>query len=383
MVLLAVRCRSGPRTQVAPVSLEGRGATARPTEPTDLPSQRRLVGVDVARCLAVLGMFTAHVGSATESFWTATGWLQVADGRSAATFAFLAGVSLGLLTGGADPVSGRDLHRARVRVLVRCALLWVVGAAMIALDTPVAVILPSYAVMLATATVALRLDPRLLLLAAALAAALGPLVIFAVRSVVPSGGQLARQPVDVLVGEHYPAAVWIAYVLAGLAVVRLDLRRPGRPRQLVLLGSVVAVGGYGAAAVATRAVGGPITADLLTAAPHSDTTLEVLGNTGVALAVLGLCLLVAPRAPRAVAPFAATGALALTVYCGHLVAIAVLGDDVVWSPTNTGLLGFVAITLAAATLWRATLGRGPLERVLHEVSTRTARLVVPPRTPAP
>ena len=68
----------------------------------------RLVGVDVARCLALLGMVATHVlaerdpdGSLTTAQW-------LAGGRASALFAVLAGVSLALMTGRSTPVRGPE-----------------------------------------------------------------------------------------------------------------------------------------------------------------------------------------------------------------------------------------------------------------------------------
>ena len=65
---------------------------------------RRLVGLDVARCLALLGMVAAHVldERSPDGTLTRTSWLV--DGRASALFAVLAGVSLVLM------------HRAHVHV---------------------------------------------------------------------------------------------------------------------------------------------------------------------------------------------------------------------------------------------------------------------------
>ncbi|BDZ43068.1 hypothetical protein GCM10025865_23670 [Paraoerskovia sediminicola] len=61
----------------------------------------RLVGLDVARGLAVLGMFAAHVGVVEGA--RGAGWLTIADGRSSILFAVVAGISIALVTGGAAP----------------------------------------------------------------------------------------------------------------------------------------------------------------------------------------------------------------------------------------------------------------------------------------
>jgi uncharacterized membrane protein YeiB len=124
----------------------------------------------------------------------------------------------------------------------------------------------------------------------------------------------------------------------------------------------------------------------VTTEPHSSAPLEVVANTGVGLAVLALCLLLADAAPRLVAPVAATGALALTAYTGQLVAIAVLGTSVVWEPDARTWLVFGVVTVGACWLWHAAFGRGPLERALHTLAARASDVapdeLPPARTPA-
>lgn len=349
--------------------------TARP-----VPGRRpRVVGVDVARGLAVLGMFTAHLGAYGEQWRSPVDLLHVADGRSAALFALLAGVSTGLMTGGPVPPAGPHLHRAVVRVLVRCAVLWLVGLVMVALGTPVAVILPSYALVLAVAVVALPWPPWASLSVAAVSVLLGPLVLLVARRASEDGvAWLALQPVDILVGQYYPGVVWMGYVLVGLAVARADLDGPRAPVLLVGAGAVLTVVGYGTGAYVGARVTDPTLRTLLSVEPHADTAPELTGNIGVGLVVLGLCVAVGRAWPRLVEPLAAVGTLAFTAYCGHLVAIAILGDLVVWNARNSTLVAFVVVTVAVAWAWRAFVRRrGPLEWLLHQPSVLVADALVP------
>lgn len=348
---------------------------------------QRVVGVDLLRGLAVLGMFTAHVGHDVPPFFSPSGWLVVADGRSAATFALLAGVSAALLSGGPRPLEGPPLAHARARVLARAVALWPLGLVLIGLGTPVAVILPTYAVMFALVTVALRWRRGTLLAVAAAFALVGPVVWVVVGEATRAAG-IPRLPqaLDVLLGVHYPAVVWMAYLLVGVALGRADLAAPRAPGTLALLGLVLGLGGYGVGALATQVLDPRLTVPraLVSIEPHANTAPEVVGNVGVALVLLAGCLVAARRVPALVAPLAATGALALTAYCGHLVAIAVLGSSVVWSPSNGVLVAFVLVTLAATWAWRAFVGRGPLELGLHLLSRAVADAVVPQgRRPAP
>ncbi|GIG40132.1 hypothetical protein Cph01nite_18940 [Cellulomonas phragmiteti] len=345
---------------------------------------RRIVGVDTARGIAVLGMVVAHVGPRdAERAFPPGGWSQLADGRPSALFVLLAGVGLALLSGGADPVDGTRLVQARLRILVRAALLVAVGTALVLLGTPVVVILVVYAALFAAAVVALRWPRWVLVAVAAGVALVGPVV----RQLAVAHLQVAdERPLDllsVLVGSYYPAVVWIAYVLVGLAVGRSDLRAARTHAALAGWGAVLVVVGHGGA-WAARLVLGRVT-ELTTAEPHASTFFEVAGNTGTCLLVLAGCLALGVRWPRALAPVSATGALALTAYSGQLLAIALLGDQVVWQPTAGGLVGFLLVTVALCWLWHATLGRGPLELVLHVVSVRAADVApdeLPARRPA-
>ncbi|MEZ0447314.1 DUF418 domain-containing protein [Cellulomonas sp. ICMP 17802] len=333
---------------------------------------RRIVGIDVARGLAVLGMMTAHVGPDDPY-----GLSELADGRPASLFVVLAGLSLGLLSGGATPVTGTRLVQARVRILVRALLLFAIGELLVLLGTPVAVILPTYGLLFALGCLALRWSRPALLTAAGVVAVVGP----------PLGQMIAAEldgrPDTTLValatGHFYPAIVWLAYLLLGLAVGRSDLR----DRSLRLVGVLVGVGlvvlGHGGSWVALHVFRWPI--GLATSAPHSSTTFEVVGNVGVALLVIAASLAVAERWPRVLAPLAAVGSLALTAYTVHVVVIAALGQTVVYDPSVEVWLAFLLTTVALCWLWATAVGRGPFEWLLHRVSTKAAD-VAPDELPA-
>lgn len=346
---------------------------------------QRITGVDVARGLAVLGMLTAHVGPGGPQDPWPWSLAQVVDGRSAALFVLLSGVSVALISGGSSPVAGVRRVQARAKILVRAFAVLGIGVAVILLGTPIAVILPTYAVLFACATPLLGASPRRLLGGAAAVAALGPVLHVGLQEAfLPLPG---REFTDLLVGDYYPAVVWFAYVLVGLAVGRTDLRDRGVRLRLLGAGAALAVVAHAASAVLTRTLAGDAAlVALVTTEPHSSSTLEVVANTGVGLAVLALCLIVADAVPALVSPLAATGALALTAYTGQLVVIALLGESVVWEPEAGTWVAFLVVTVLACSLWRAALGRGPLERLLHTLAARAADVspdVLPPRDAVP
>ncbi|WP_310910655.1 DUF418 domain-containing protein [Lipingzhangella rawalii] len=432
---------SSPAQAAPPPALAPNGAANSVASPPHsvhdtAPSARlspRLVGVDAARGLAVLGMFVVHVGLGWTLADGSNALYPITAGRAAGLFAVLAGVSIALLSGGPQPPSGSAWGVALWRVVLRGLLVLPIGVALTLLDTPVSVILSYYAVFFVLAVPLLQERWKVVAGAALVLAVVGPLASFYLRGMIDDGAALASvvdtvngvDPLQVFTGEGvvdflltgaYPAITWLPFVLAGLAVGRLDLHRPRVQVGLVAVGVAVAVTAYGVSALALWAVGGtgrlvgstnPATGQaytesgvadalhtgfpglglptsegawLLVAAPHSGTPFEVLGVIGVALAVLGLCLLVTPYMSWVLYPITAVGALALTVYVAHVLVIHV-ADTGALDGTPLGVISdhlAVSILVGAlllASLWRGVLRRGPLEWLLHVVSSWGARRI--------
>ncbi|SDJ76946.1 Uncharacterized membrane protein YeiB [Actinopolyspora mzabensis] len=370
----------------------------------------------MARGLAVLGMFAAHTVPSG-------GWLYtLVSGRSAALFAVLAGVSIALLSGGTEPHTGRRRTLSAVRIAVRAVVLFVLGLVLTSMQVPAMVILTFYGVLFVLAIPLLPLRATWLAVLAAVLAVVTPLVSFLIRSDIPTPNRLGYTPdladftslggvaeafrAIVLTGA-YPVLTWIPFLLAGMALGRLGPR--GHRGPLVAIGIGLALLGYGVSWLALYAFGGferlvglyrgkfpprvveellasnlgtvptEDPAYLLTAGAHSGTPFEIIGATGVALAVIGLCLFV--ERPRTVLfPLAAVGALALTCYAGHLLVLRAFGPGglahLIGEHSYTLWLLLVTGALLSAALWRRFLGRGPLEWALHRLSALIGRVIV-------
>lgn len=368
-------------------------------------SERRVIGVDVARGLAMIGMFGAHLHVEREVVAADPGtWLGLVHGRSAIGFALLAGIALALVSGGPRPVTGPAMVDLRLRTLVRAILLFALGGLLAMLGTPVVVILESYAVLFVLLLPALGWSARRLWLAVAVLAVVGPVVTIAVRTTLVNVGVPLLGAWDLAFGEFYPVATWLVFPLAGLALGRTDLRALGTQLRLVLGGGAAAVVGYWLGHLATEArdasdltplepsfdeplpplrdvldqLPGSVLHDLLTAQPHSGTPFEILGSGGFVVAVLGLCLLLTRGAGRFwLAPVAAVGALSLTVYSVHIVAIRLILPDLYVDISLDYFAAFTCWALLGATAWRLAFGQGPLERAIGFVARRTARAAGP------
>jgi uncharacterized membrane protein YeiB len=349
-----------------------------------LDGSERLAGIDLARGLAVLGMLAAHL-LVIDDFAVAdpATWADVVNGRSSILFATLAGVSIALVTGGIRPLRGPARTRASARIALRAGILWALGLALITTGVPVYVILPAYALLFLLSLPFLGWRPRALFL---LAGALGLVMPFlqATWDAAPFWSTPEGVELSALIGWHYPAPVWISFLLAGLAVGRLDLRAPRTLLVLLVAGAALAATGYGLHAVSGAAFGEEpfsIRYAVWTARAHSSGLLEVVGSGGFALAVIALCLLACRTPLRWPAiPLRAVGAMPLTAYSAQLVAWAIVAGAVLESTDD--LRGFRALEpfwpmtaaiVIGCTAWALLIGRGPLEAAIAAIT----RWVVP------
>lgn len=367
------------------------------------PRTSRILGVDAARAVALVGMFATHILPLTtqDGQETLTGLL--ADGRASALFAVLAGVGVALSTGGPRrPPDGRAHLAAAAGLLVRGVLVAVAGLLLVGLDPPVAVILAHYGLLFVAATPLLRLPAGILAGAAVLACGLAPVLSHLLRSGLPRGPgdqpgfDALAEPGDLLVtlavSGYYPVLPWLTYLLAGMAVGRLDLRRIRTAVALAVGGASVALlatgasalllgPGGGAAAIGSEALarrryGTTPTGTwwwLAVDAPHAGTPFDLAHTTGTALAVLGAMLLLARYARSLVWLPAALGAAPLTLYTLHVVAVTVVPYEE--ADGGSVLLAHVVAALVIGTLLKLAGRRGPLEAAVSGAGSGVRRLV--------
>lgn len=364
----------------------------------------RLAGVDVARCLALFGMYATHVFPTFDPDGSLQVGHAVAAGRASALFALLAGVGLALGSGGRTSRRGRALRGVRAGVLLRAALLVAVGLALGEVESPPLVILAYYGLLFVVALPFLGLGAGPLAHTALVALLSTPVASHLLRRSMtpravsePGGSDLL---VELFLTGTYPVLTWSTYLLAGLAVGRLDLRRRGTQAALLTGGTTAALAAHVAARLLLGRAGGAeglqasLPAEigsgpvervldaglygvtptgnwrwLLVDAPHSGTTLDLLGTGGTALAVVGACLLLAGSPARSLlVPLAAAGSMTFTLYVLH---VLVLSEGAGLRPDERTLWWILVLSsLLLATWWRTVVGRGPLEALASAIDRR-------------
>ncbi|MEL5991357.1 heparan-alpha-glucosaminide N-acetyltransferase domain-containing protein [Microbacterium phosphatis] len=353
--------------------ISGRAARLR----ARLDGRGREPGVDLARGLAVIGMFAAHLLVTMPFDWThPLTWPDLVNGRSSVLFATLAGVSLALVTGRAEPLAGQDLMFARIRIALRAACIWLLGILLILLQTPVLVILPAYAILFLLALPLLRARPTTLFVTAGAIALTMPFAVYAIDHTISREDDLT-ETVALALGWDYPFLLWAAFILAGIGVGRLAFSAPLTATLLVACGAFLTALGYGVIGeAALLEPADSLWGGVLSASAHSSGIGEAVGSGGVAIAVIALCALVC-RTPlkTLLLPLRAVGAMPLTAYTVQLVAWAILqppvGDHGSELAAFRALEPFWPLTLATivgCTVWTLLAGRGPLEWAVGKVA---------------
>lgn len=270
-------------------------------------TQDRVVGVDVARAVALIGMICAHLTYPDGVL------AEVLYGFPSALFAFLAGVSMSLMAkGGARPA----------HFIVRGLLLIALSYALGAIPTQIVIVLGT----LGACMIALAWVPRLPsmwlgVLAAALTAGSGFIHAFV-----------------------YPPLMWAVLMIAGMLFHRhlIDY-----PKQLAV--AAAAGGALMAVDIAMRWY-----VDLpyyFTAQGHTGGLVDVVGSVGASISICSFCCLAA-RPGQLVLP--RMGRMPLTLYCLHI-------------PTSLVCGAAVSVIAAAviATAWLAVFSRGPVEAAMR------------------
>ncbi len=385
------------------------------------PSMGRLVGVDLARALAVFGMYVVHIGPPLSATHGVGSWIRyLADGHSSVLFATLAGFSLMLIAGRREPKTGLAGRQAKARIAIRAVILLALGTVM-AMEYGGVIILGFYGVYFLLALPLVRLSAKTLAIIAAAFALVAPQLAFVLTSLLTPSVQEsinAYDPLrrlsevgvlDLLLTGFYPALTWMSFVIAGMALGRLDLSSGTVRRRLAAVGASLTVAAYGMSlllagknALRSTAEDGSSSggsgsmppgsgsmpldggsfphmpaSSLLSAGPHSGTTFDIIGSVGIAILVIVGAMVAVDRLPRLrrlAKPVIAVGTMSLTAYVGHFLAQSALSVPAGTSTQQSWvpLLMFVLGATVFAAIWSRFFRRGPLEYLLN-AATKPAK----------
>ncbi|WP_026460107.1 DUF418 domain-containing protein [Schaalia suimastitidis] len=210
----------------------------------------RLIGLDLARALAVIGMIWAH----TVHIYPSTAWgiflEAIPHGRSALLFTFLAGVSISIITGRNIAYTGMHMQVAKLRLVGRALGLFFIGGLLYTFAHPVAVILGFYALWFLVAIPQVHLSAKTLFISGTVLALVGPQVVwvfssFSLFANIFGGTGLHAVFSEGFVTGMYPGLAYFAVILIGMGVGRLDLAKTPVKLWMIGVGLVTATMSYG------------------------------------------------------------------------------------------------------------------------------------------
>ena len=358
----------------------------------------RIQGFDIARALAIFGMITVNYRATFPITADGPAWLEwmagQVNGRAAALFVFLAGIGISLLSRRGRMAEDADLIRAdRMNLLRRSLFLLAIGfwfRQYWEYD-----ILHFYGVYLLIAAAVLTRSNRALLVFALLATIVFPFLYYVLPEQLgitfwaTTNVFTPREIlIDLFFQGYHPVMPWVAFMLIGMMVGRLDLTDAAIRRRLLIGGVGIALAAEAIAYLFLNMGVFKLMEDLfpmldleegsvsLDSAPYPPMPLFVAVGVGWAMAIVSLCLSFGDRFAdrRWIMPLVHTGQLALTIYILH-------GTIGIWAVEWAGVkpartLGWVigysailyAILILLATLWRRRFERGPVEAIMRRLT---------------
>lgn len=352
-----------PSASTGPSERSREQAQPRTTAPRGLT---RMVGIDFARFLAIVGMMCAHLLHHDNPGFVL--W----DGNPSILFAVIGGISVILAT--RRYLSKGEVTAARWAMAARGIIVIAVGMGLALLGPHVYIVLVYFGAAMLAVIPFIRAKNSTLLIWAAVLAVVGPLLSgFARASVVPVDdltnlglgfGDFA-DPVGLLrmvsLTGYYPAINWVVYLMVGMVVGRyvLAAQRNGTESTLILrfiaIGASLITVAITASELARRAFAMPallargldeqqvesllangVNHELghtewwfyLLNVAHSGLTLDILRGIGFSLLVIGAMLWLArvlsPRALSILRPVSSAGTAPLTIYSLHVAAVAIV-----------------------------------------------------------
>ena len=361
-----------------------------------ITTRARVVGIDLARALAVYGMvlvnFNAAMGGKESGPW----WLKVSidamEGRAAALFVILAGVGLSLLSGNAlRTIDPHEMGKVRKKVVKRCLFLFAVGLSYSEFWPPD--ILHFYSAYLIAGLFFAGRPDRELPMGALFFIFISVLLMYVFdystgwdfeNMEYMDFWSLQGMVRHIFFNGYFPVFPWTAFLLAGMWLGRQDLRSASFRRKVFARAAWVFVISESISMLSLYLFEYPEVWSALpgldyylATTPYPPTVFFVFsaGATGFIAAMGALTLAERFGEARWMRPLVSTGRMALTIYIGHVLlglgALDLAELMVENQPLSFILFAAAAFNVAATIFsyaWEAYFGTGPLERVMRLIS---------------
>ncbi|MYL70562.1 DUF418 domain-containing protein [Halobacillus litoralis] len=355
-----------------------------------LKSKNRIIGFDISRALAILGMVIVNYKISMHAEGNGPEWLIIStgllEGRASAIFVILAGIGISLMTRKAL-LHSTSSKKNRTMIWRRSVFLFVLGMCLFLMQWS-ADILHYYAFYMFIASFFIVTSARNLLLAA-LATVLTSQV-FQLLLNYEYGWDKSFQYYEefwtikgfisnLFFNGYHPIFPWMAFVFIGMWLGRLNFRNNKLIRKIMIVSfitfSVVEVSSFALIKLFSPILGHEVAYYLFDTKPMPPTMFYMISSTSTAILIILLCIKLSKSFKKnaIIQALVNTGQLALTLYVGHflvLVVLSMFGGLVnnTLQFTTTIAITFFLISTILSTYWRKKFKRGPIELMMRKVT---------------
>jgi uncharacterized protein len=356
--------------------------------------KQRIIGIDVARALAVIGMIIVNfkVVFGEKGHPWVTSFAGIFDGKAAATFVVLAGVGLALMTNSA--INNRDkakLKIARIRIAKRALFLFILGISYITIWP--ADILHFYGIyMVITMVLLTRKEQTVLLSGIAIIVAYPILLTVLNYETGWNFETLEYQDFwtfkgfmrNLFLNGFHPVIPWTAFMLFGYWFGKQDLYNDKFVKKTFWMSTIIfiSIQAVSYLSISILSEGNQEAAleltEILGTKPMPPLPIYMFSGIAIAFALISACILIAKKFENSfiVDALNKTGQLALTFYVAHV--IVGMGIIEVINPSKIGnysiefsviyAIVFSLLCILFAVIWRKYKKSGPLEWLMRKIT---------------
>lgn len=356
--------------------------------------KKRIIGIDVARALAVIGMIIVNfkiVFGGEGSNWVKA-FANIFEGKASATFVVLAGVGLALITKSAIQTNNIEkLNTARKRIIKRALLLFLIGISYIVIWP--ADILHFYGIYMLVIFLLLKSSGRFILLSGAVLILIYPLLMMSWNYETGwNFNTLTYQDFWTFKGfvrslfynGFHPVIPWAAFMIFGYWLGKQDLHSEKFIKRLFAYSILAFISIQFSSfflinllSDGSQQMTKELT-EILGISPMPPLPIYMFNGIAIAFTTISVCILIGKKFENSkiIDALNKTGQLALTFYVAHVV----IGMGVV-DAINSEKMGLYSVEFSAgyaivfslfcvlfAVIWLKFKKNGPLEWVLRKLT---------------
>ncbi|MGV0439723.1 heparan-alpha-glucosaminide N-acetyltransferase domain-containing protein [Corynebacterium mastitidis] len=350
----------------------------------------RLLGLDMARGIAIIGMVMAHTLEVPEkiSLTDIHSWEAISVGRPAIMFALISGISVSIATRKYDQKDLNGKNEIKLSLVYRGIFIFSLGLFLEILGSGLSIILSMYGALYLLAICLIGVKSRDIAIYSIITAVFGP-VFFAIILHLSPGAE--GEGIAFLFQGTYSFIVWSSLMMLGMLIGRIDLHSSRNLVTLFIFGFTISVIGYTIGTIydsreylqiksgekfgfkgkgaefygKDSEIGSDIIGNIqhafLSARPHSGSTMEIIGSGGFAICIVSACILICFYSRKFFIPLATIGMMPLTSYFIHVTTFTIYQGKGGWSPSFELFFYSIMLILIVSSIFFSIRKKGPLE----------------------